>query len=368
MAKPDFGSKEAASLGGKARAQSLTDEQKKAIARAGGAAKAAKQGSPIGVNSMSSKNLPVKMPTHSIGPNSQLNLFVEKELEIDGIGMGVLSDGTAFLTGRGLARLCGVSNARIVELGQAWAVTSNNAMVEGVKRILRDKGLMASAPYIEIKQRSGTFHAYSDAVCLAVLEYYAFDQPTDEAKKNFRILAGKALHDFIYAQVGYDPANHVPEQWRQFHDRVSLTYNSVPAGYFSVFKEIADMIVHLGQNGLTIDEKFIPDISVGLCWGKHWTEKNLASQYGERIKFDHFYPNYFPQAKSNPQEPWCYPEMALGEFKKWLREQYIKGGKFEKYLNNQVAARSLPPSFAQLAIAAYADDASSAQPKALPGD
>jgi hypothetical protein len=81
----------------------------------------------------------------------------------------------------------------------------------------------------------------------------------------------------------------------------------------------------------------------------------LSLQYGDRIKFEHNYPHYFPQADSNPQAPWCYPEMALGEFKRWLRENYIKGGKFEKYLNDQVNKKSLPPSFAQLAIAAYTD-------------
>jgi len=299
-----------------------------------------------------------KLPSKNFGtPTPQLTLFVDKEKEIDGVGMGVLSDGTAFLTGRGLARLCGVSNARIVELGQNWSVTSTNAMVEGVKKILSTKGVTVEKPYIEIKkQGSSPFYAYPDVVCLAVLEHYAFDQPSEEAKKNFRILAGKALHDFIYMQVGYDPTNHVPEIWRQFHDRVSLTYKSVPAGYFSVFKEIADLIVHLGQSGLSIDSSFVPDISVGICWGKYWTDNNLSDTYGERVKFEHNYPDYFPQSASNPQLPWCYPEMALGEFKKWLRETYIKGGKFEKYLGDQVKKKLLPPSFAQLAVAAYADD------------
>src|SRR5690606_20334352 len=133
-------------------------------------------------------------------------------------------------------------------------------------------------PYIEIKQRSGSFHAYADVVCLAVLEYYAFDAGaavTEQAQKNFRLLAGKALHDFIYTQVGYDPNHNVPSAWVQFHARVSLTYNSVPAGYFSIFKEIADMIVTLGEAGLHIDESFVPDISVGLVWGNHWTKNNF---------------------------------------------------------------------------------------------
>lgn len=308
---------------------------------------------PITKKPLSIKQLPAISPFNQITPKSQLDLFIDKQKEIDGVGMGVLSDGTAFLTGRGLARLCGISNARIVELGQHWNGPTSNAMTTAVKKILQDKGVVLQDPYVEIIQRSGAFYAYSDTVCLAVLEYYAFDQPTEEAKKNFRILAGKALHDFIYAQVGYDPNNHVPEIWRQFHDRVSLTYNSVPPGYFGIFKEISDMIVHLGQSGLHIDSKFVPDISVGSAWAKHWTGNNLAAQYGERIKFEHNYPSYFPQAESNPQEPWCYPEMALGEFRRWMRETYIGEGKFQKYLSDKVAQKALPASFAQLAIASY---------------
>lgn len=310
-----------------------------------------KPGKPITEIDLNNSNLPQVMPQNSITP--QLDLFIDKQKEIDGVGMGVLSDGTAFLTGRGLARLCGIANPRIVELGQNWSIDSTNAMTNGVKKILHDRGLNVDKPYIEIKQRSSTFYAYSDVVCLAVLEYYAFEQPTEEAKKNFRILAGKALHDFIYTQVGYDPNNSIPEVWRQFHDRVSLTYNSVPPGFFSIFKEISDIIVHLGQSGLHIDSTFIPDASVGAHWSRHWTDANLVNKYGERTKFEHNYPDYFPQAKSNPQEPWCYPEMALGEFRRWVRETYIGEGKFAKYLTDKVKKKELPASFSQLAIAAY---------------
>lgn len=176
---------EIASLGGQARADSLTPERRKEIAQAGSEARWGRRNvrptSPIGSNSIQVNSLPSKKPVQSIGKKSQLDLFVDKELEIDGIGMGVLSDGTAFLTGRGLARLCAVSNARIVELGQNWNISSTIAMVEGVKKILHDKGLLADTPYVEIKQRSGVLYAYPDAICLAVLEYYAFDQPTEEA-------------------------------------------------------------------------------------------------------------------------------------------------------------------------------------------
>jgi hypothetical protein len=217
-------------------------------------------------------------------------------------------------------------------------------------------GRVGDKPYIEIKQRSGSFHAWPDYVCLAVLEYYAFDAGANvksDAIKNYRLLAGKALRDFIYTQVGYDPSNTVPDVWRQFHDRVSLTYNAVPKGYFSIFKELADMVVTLGQHGLFIDHKFVPDISVGKLWSKHWNEADLASRYGERITYEHNYPSYFPQSLSNPQDACCYPEDAIGEFRRWMRESYIGGGKLQSYIDNKVKERDLPPAFAQIAISAY---------------
>lgn len=135
--------------------------------------------------------------------------------------------------------------------------------------------------------------------------------------------------------------------------KVSLTYNSVPAGFFGIFKEISDMIVHLGQSGLHIDSSFVPDISIDIHWGKYWSANNLNEKYGERKKFEHNYPDYFPQALSNPQEPWCYPENALGEFRKWVREEYIASGKFKNYLMDKVKQNSLPVSFAQIAISSY---------------
>lgn len=284
-----------------------------------------------------------------------LPLHIEKQIEIDGVGMGVLSDGTAFLTGRGLARLCGVDSSRISEMGFNWNKEQTNTMAGKVKELLRSRGIIIDKPCIEIKQRSGSFYAYSDAVCLAVLEYYAFDAPSpnDQSRKNFRILAGKALYEFICTQVGYDPKHSVPNEWRQFHDRVSLTYNSIPKGYFGIFKEMADMIVTLGQAGLQIDSSCVPDISVGYSWGKHWTHNDFDTIYRPRQKWDHNYPSYFPQAESNPQPAWCYPDEALGEFRRWLRDVYIGKGKFQKYITDKVRQKELPVSFAQLAIAAY---------------
>jgi hypothetical protein len=315
-----------------------------------------KSAAPVG-NKISNNNIlmpkAVNMP---VTPKQlKMDLRVEKQVERDGVDMGVLSDGTAFLSGRGLARLCGVHNSAMSEILADWG--TQKPRIKKLKDILATQGVRLESPIVgEVEIGGALGFAWPETVCLAVLEYYALDAQqgsSEQARKNYRLLAGKGLHDLIYKEVGYDPSQQIPENWRIFHDRVSLTYSSVPAGYFCIFKEIADMIVHLGQNGVHLDSSFVPDISVGLGWGKHWSANKLDAVFGERTKFEHNYPDYFPQAKSNPQEPWCYPEIALGEFRRWVREDYIGDGKFATYLNNAVKKKELPASFAQLAIAAY---------------
>lgn len=304
------------------------------------------------------KYLPRNLTSKEINPaQGILDLRVDKQTEIHGIGMGVFNDGTPFLTQRGLARLCGVQNAHIGTMGNEWSEATQKPRISKIKDLLASRGVEVDLPFIPVADGGRTLYAYSDAVCLAVLEYYAFDAGSnckDEARRNYRLLAGKALKDFIYAQVGYDPNNSVPDVWQQFHDRVSLTYDAVPTGYFGVFKEISDIVVTLGQSGLHIDASFVPDISIGQAWSKHWLDLDLAEQFGERRKYRHNYPDYFPQAKSNPQGPWCYPEAALGEFRRWVRQSYIGEGRFAKYLDGKVKRQELPASFAQLAITAYA--------------
>ena len=204
-----------------------------------------------------------------------------------------------------------------------------------------------------------TFFAYSDAVCLAVLEYYAFDagDPQPEALKNFRLLAGTVLLVFIYTQVGYDPQNVVPSEWKQFHDRVSLTYNSVPHGFFGIFKEMADMIVTLGQAGLHIDSKFVPHISVGTSWSKHWARMRNSQQSSVKDESTNIItPRIFRRPPRIRRSRGATPDAALAEFRRWIREDYIGEGKFQKYIEGKVQQKQLPASFAQLAIAAYSGE------------
>lgn len=284
-----------------------------------------------------------------------LDLQVAVELEVDGIGMGVLTNGSPYLNIRGLARMCGVDHSLIVDITAAWQESPLKPRESKIRELVRAQGSDDKIAFVAALKNGTIHHIVPAAVCMAVLEYYAFEARarSEQAAKSFRLLARKGFTDFIYSQVGYNPAGSIDVAWKQFHDRVSLSYHTVPAGHFSVFKEIADMLVTLLRQGASLGDKFIPDISVGIAWGKHWTKNNLDVVYGVRIKYEHNYPLYFPQSVSNPQEPWCYPDESLAEFRKWLREVYIPK-RMPIYLNDKASQKQISPQAATAAIAAFA--------------
>lgn len=281
--------------------------------------------------------------------------LVEKQAVIDDVEMGVLSTGEPYLTGRGLARMCGIDHTALLRMATNWQDEQYKPRGKKILQLLKQSNFSnENSLFIKATLKGKEIHAYTEPVCLAILEYYAFEAPEtkEHARNTFRLLASRKFREFIYEAVGYHPYQNLGG-WQQFHDRVSLTYDSVPVGYFGIFKEISDMIVHLGQAGLYIDSSFVPDISIGLAWAKYWKNNQLDEKFGERVHYEHNYPDYFPQAKSNPQEPWCYPESALGEFRRWLRENYIGEGRFSSYISKKVKDKELPPSFAQAAIGVY---------------
>lgn len=304
----------------------------------------------LGKKPQKSASFIAKLPPKELGSaQGELSLGVEVQAEIGGIGMGVLKDGTAFLTGRGLARLLDIENLHVRTIGMEW--NDPKPRTEAIKRILEKRDIVRESAYIETTYGGRTIHAYTEDVCLAVLEYYAFDaaKPREAARDNYRLLAGKALRDMIYNQVGYDPSGS--SRFTKWHERISLNYQSAPKGFFHVFNEAHTIIYELIQAGAEIGEKFIVDISIGIHWSKHWEEKGLSRKYSDRAKYPHHYPDSHPQAKSNPQESWCYPVDALGAFRNWLQDEYLEGGKFSGYLATKVKKGELPPSVAQLAIA-----------------
>lgn len=279
-----------------------------------------------------------------------LDLGIEKERDVAGIGMGVLSDGTPYLNQRGLAALCGVQNAHIGTISGHWNEGAEKPRIRSIKRILEKSGLSAASAHIEIPYKGTVHYCYPAEVCLAVLEYYAFDAGANcqpEARDNFRVLAGSKLREMIYSQVGYEPFGRADLRLHKWLERVELNHQSAPRGYFSIFNEAHTIIYELIMAGADVGENMVPDISIGIHWAKYWEEAGLAEEYGKREKFPHRYPGDHPQSKSNPQIANCYPEGALGEYRKWLQDHYLGKGKFAGYLKGK---KEIPPSVAQLAI------------------
>lgn len=152
--------------------------------------------------------------------------------------------------------------------------------------------------------------------------------------------------------AGSAPKQGQIESWRHFHDRIDITHSSVPSGYFCVFQESAPMIVPMIRADVIVSDQVVPDISVGLVWGNYWKDNNLHLKYGDRISYDHNYPDYYPQAKSNPQRSYAYPDAALGEFRSWLRKSYIEVN-LPNYILRQYKSGKLPQESASKVLKAF---------------
>ncbi|MDB5842670.1 MAG: hypothetical protein JWQ23_4622 [Herminiimonas sp.] len=288
-------------------------------------------------------------------PGYQVPLFrVEKQIEFDGVEMGVLDNGIPFLTESGLARMCGIDRKVLNRLAIGWGEEKFKPRGKQISQLLEEHGYIESILFLKSENKGSEINAYTEPVCLALLEYYAFqaDDPRPEAIRAFRALARLTFRKFIYDAVGYSPEQRILDSWRHFHDRVDITSTSVPFGFFSVFREIAVMIVPMIRSGILISDRVVPDISVGKAWSEYWKASNFDVSYGERQKYDHEYPPYYPQAKSNPQPSFAYPDSALGEFRAWLVKTYI-ANKFPAYLLGQTKKGNVTQLIVNKAIESF---------------
>lgn len=278
----------------------------------------------------------------------QKHLFPVKEVEVDGVAMGVLSDGTPYLHLRGLARLAGIDHTALLRLSNNWADEQRKPRGAKIKELLLAQGHPADELNLVGADCGVDTHVYTDAACMAVLEYYAFDSEqgaNDTALKNYRLLARQSFRLFIYKKCGYDPDRHIPQSWRNFHERL-LINDQLPLGYFSVFRELAELVVHMIKAGCPFDDHTVPDISVGITWGRHWEASLFDARYGMRKKHPHDYPEWYPQSAANPINAWIYPVGALGEFHTWLYKNYIPKA-FPKYVNGKVKSGVFLPARAE---------------------
>jgi hypothetical protein len=274
------------------------------------------------------------LPQQAASKQLPLDLGIEIQKDINGIEMGVLENGIPYLTQRGLSGVTGVTRSVIQTITKEWEdhhgdVILGKDRISFFKQYLFSKGFTEPKLHLETVQYGTVHYAYPDVVCMAFLEYYAFESKTDNttALENYRKFAAFGLRRFIYESLQYTPS----DKWKYHHDRVSLLKDSAPIGHFTIFQEITGLIVDLISADLTVNHKTVPDISVGQAWAKYWNESNLEAQFGKRIPYEHNYPSYYPQAMSNPQKPNAYPDAALPIFRQWFRQVYLLT-KFPKYI------------------------------------
>lgn len=273
----------------------------------------------------------------------ELGLKVAVAKEVNGLEMGVLSDGRSYLSARTLAKLCGVVPSAVITQAANWKAGKRDGRLA---QMLREAGI--DELYTAIGDQ---LHAYHEDACMVFVEYYAFEarEQNAQALNTFRKLGRAGLRAFVYSALGYDPRNELSPAWQHFHARVMLI--AAPAGYFCVFNESNHLVVSAMRAGLRVDQHTVPDISLGQLWSAYWKENAYEDTYGPRKKHDHNYPDFFPQAASNPQHMWVYPLAALPAYRAWLETVYIPT-KYPQYLKAKVKEGLLPPSAVEMLVLA----------------
>lgn len=282
----------------------------------------------------------------------QLELPTVASRDHNGIEMGVLADGTTYLTGRGLAAVCGAAPSAINPWANEYDINSTKPRDRALTTLLQKHKYQGDSLYFKTTVAGKEVNAFPEQVCMAFLEYYAFEAQQgsrDTALNNYRALARAGLRAFVYASLGLVQGRQIPEAFRSYLDRQML--NRVPAGMYSCFSETGHIVLASIQAELIVDDHTVPDVSVGQLWSKYWVDNRLAQRFGERAKHTHTYPDDYPQSQANGYiEAYVYPVASLGEFRTWLDREYLPL-RYPKYLANKVKSGALPASRAELLIA-----------------
>ncbi|ELB2807297.1 hypothetical protein J4H27_01805 [Vibrio alginolyticus] len=247
---------------------------------------------------------------------------LKHQTEANGFEMGVMSDGTPYLTASGLAYICGTARSNIITLVNDWQNQRLHPRGRIISQIIeRNGGNPSKDLHIPIKVRGKTHHAVPHDICMAVLEYYAFESRSeaDVARDNFRNLASQSLKEFIYKRTGYKGTGALPRHL----ERYTKNRAKIPYTHFSMLNEITlNLIAPLEEAGYTLPESLVPDISEGRLFCD-WLRKNRGVEPKEFPDYEHEYPDgRVVQAR-------LYPTEYLEDFRRhfhevWLNEKAAK--------------------------------------------
>jgi phage regulator Rha-like protein len=106
---------------------------------------------------------------------------------------------------------------------------------------------------------------------------------------------------------------------RLFNDHTRIPYT-----HWCIFNEIAHVFWGMEFKGVKMEEKAVPDISVGKLWMKQ--VRTLQLDEKSILKYPHCYPD-----KRGKQLANIYPNAWLGEYRDWFNIQYLQQ-EFKQYM------------------------------------
>ena len=275
------------------------------------------------------------------------HLEVVQSIEISGfpIEVGILKDGTPFLSGRGLARACGISNSTLVGWGEFAPQLGDSHRAGKMANLLVTYGYKGDRLFSRIPdgtkfEGKANVSAYPYKVCMAFLDYYAFEANKEEARNSLRILSEKQLPQFIYAALSQPPQLAIKPQPAPFRDRPSR--DGIPVGYFTVSQLASEETVRSLPTVLAFDSPALLYLNIDKAWSRHWNIKKLREHYGERLLFPNITVDYFSQNNT-----YIYPTSALDAFKQWFNLKYIPE-RFPSYLQRKIKQRASLEAYGHL--------------------
>lgn len=215
--------------------------------------------------------------------------------EFDGIELGIFNDGTPFASARGLSALCGVTPKAITDVGEYVDVDEDKFRAGKIASLLGQYGFKGEKLYVNFQYKDQIVNAYSEPVCMAFLEYYAYEagkRCTNKAKEVARVLMRKSFKDFVYALVGYKTQKTSFSDYtldRIFHHH-NVDVNPLPDGYFCLFDKMIELLqkfdlrigYELSEQWYDFrkgDKRFLePDISLGRAFSELFKSDYLKIQ------------------------------------------------------------------------------------------
>ena len=127
-------------------------------------------------------------------PPSQEQLFrVEKQIERDGVEMGVLENGVPYLSETGLARMCGVARRSIRDLAADWNNEKTKPRGQRIQEKLIELGYTEPNLFVKATDSGVAVNAYTEPVCLANLSTTLLTHPLRKRKLRTRFGLSRRL-------------------------------------------------------------------------------------------------------------------------------------------------------------------------------